>query len=381
MTTTDFYCNQKFWWLNIDLEKRQQYSCCAAAPTQIDFDWLKKNPKQIFNTPLLQEERTMMLSNLPADSCRDTCFDLESRGLISRRIFENGNERTHTDVNAVPETLNIVVGSTCNLTCVYCCKQYSSAWLRDIQQNGSYLNHNRYRVFPIDLAKKHNQTKETSEYKLLETEISSMSLKSVHISGGEPFLYNNLLDLVNKITADEIKINTGLGVDPSRFKNQISKLSQVKNLQILVSVETQHELYEFVRFGNSYQNFVKNLQTVIESGLPYRFISVVSNLTILGLIDFYHQHQDKSWHFLLCGDPDYLGINVMDDETKQIVKQKLEQSQLPNRNELLQNLQVPYTQEQYQNCSSYLTEFAKRRNLSLGVFPESFQHWIKNVVQ
>lgn len=375
----DYYCNQKFWWLNVDLEKHQQYSCCSATPSDIDFSWLERNTGKIFNTPLLQEERTMMLSNLPVNSCQDTCFIPESRGLTSRRLFENGRNQTHIDITATPTTLNIVMGSTCNLTCVYCCKQYSSAWLRDIQQHGPYLDHNRYRVFPIDLAKKHSQTRETKEYKLLENELFAMTLDSVHISGGEPFLYNNLTDIVTNLKATEIRINTGLGVDPVRFKNQLDKIKHITNLKVLISVETQNELYEFIRFGNSYQNFEKNLQTVLNSGVKYQLVSVVSNVTILGLLDLYTK--DHPWHFLLCGDPDYLAINVMDNTTKQTVIQKLENSSIPIRNELMQNLQVPYTEDQHKNCSSYLNEFAKRRNLSLNVLPQSFHQWIQNVVQ
>lgn len=375
---TDYYCNQKFWWLNVDLEKNQQYSCCSAAPSQIDFSWLENNTGRLFNTPLLQQERTMMLSNLPVDSCQSTCFIPEQQGLKSRRLFEGGDLVTHNNVNSTVETLNIVMGSTCNLTCVYCCKQYSSAWVNDIKENGPYLNDNRYRLFPIDRARKHRQTQETNEYKLLEKELFSMEPKSVHISGGEPFLYNNLSDLVTSINSPEIKINTGLGVDPKRFAAQLSKIKHVQNLEILISAETQGALYEFVRYGNTYQNFSENLQTVIDSGLKYKFVSVVSNMTLLGLLEFYSQHRGAPWHFLLCNDPDYLGINVVDDATRQIALQKVEESDLPDKNKIIKNLHTPCTQQQQKNFSKYITEFAQRRNLSLDVLSPTLVQWINH---
>jgi hypothetical protein len=38
---TNYYCNQKFWWLSIDIERFQTLSCCAATAHKIDFAWLK----------------------------------------------------------------------------------------------------------------------------------------------------------------------------------------------------------------------------------------------------------------------------------------------------------------------------------------------------
>jgi organic radical activating enzyme len=261
---------------------------------------------------------------------------------------------------------------------VYCCKQYSSAWVNDIKDNGPYLNHNRYRLFPIDLAKKHNQTQETAEYKLLEKELYAMSPDSVHISGGEPFLYNNLVNLVSNINAKEIKINTGLGVDPVRFGNQLSKIKHIDNLEILISVEVGDNLYEFVRYGNTYQNFQRNLQTVIDSGLRYKFISVVSNMTISGIVEFYNQHPNTPWYFLLCNDPDYLGVNVVDEDTKAALLIQLQNSTIPIKETIIENLKTPCTEQQHKNFSNYVIEFATRRNLSMDVLPSTLVQWIND---
>ena len=78
-----------------DLEKHQQFSCCSASPSQIDFDWLKHNTGRLFNTPLLQQERVMMLNNQPVESCRDVCFNPEKQGLSSKRLVENEIGRAH----------------------------------------------------------------------------------------------------------------------------------------------------------------------------------------------------------------------------------------------------------------------------------------------
>lgn len=374
----DSYCNQKFWWLNVDLTRKQQYSCCAATPAAIDVKWLSQNSGQLFNTPLLQQERQAMLNSEPVSSCYETCFRAESQGLVSRRQLEQGNIKTHTDINAEPTLVNVVLGSTCNLTCVYCCKQYSSAWLKDIEDSGPYFDTNRFKIFPSDKVKKHFDIQADSDYKLLLDELATLTPDTIHISGGEPFLYNNLYNLVAESNATEIKINTGLGVDPARFKNQISKLKDIANVEIIVSGESTDQLYELVRYGNTFDRFETNLQTVRESGLKYRLISVISNLTVLGMNDFYRRYQDCESYFLLCNDPDFLSVNVLDDATKAAVIEQIQQSAHPAKDIILENISKPATAEQYKDFSKYIQEFAKRRNIDLSMLPESLLHWIHN---
>lgn len=380
MTTgkTDSYCNQKFWWLNVDLTRKQQYSCCSAAPADIDIAWLSKNPGKIFNTPLLHQERRAMLNNEPVASCYDNCVRPENQGLISRRHVMQGNTKTHTEIDSLPTVVNIIVGSTCNLTCVYCCKQYSSAWLKDIETSGPYLDDNRFKIFPNDQVKKHINIQADSDYKLLLNELASLSPDTILVSGGEPFLYNNLDNLVSGLTAKTIKINTGLGVDPVRFKQQLNKLKTIKNIEIQISGETINKLYELVRYGNDFERFETNLQTIRQSGLKHTMVSVISNLTVLGIMDFYHRYPAIESYFLLCNDPDFLAVNILDPVTKDTVIEQIQKSDHPAKLIILENIAKPATVQQHKDFSKYILEFAARRNIALDVLPQSLVHWIHN---
>jgi organic radical activating enzyme len=373
---TDSYCNQKFWWLNVDLTRKQQYSCCSATPADIDIPWLSKNSGKLFNTPLLHQERKAMLNNEPVASCYDNCVRPENQGLVSRRYIEQGNIKTHTEIESSPTLVNVIIGSTCNLTCVYCCKQYSSAWLRDIEQLGPYFDTNRFKIWPNDQVKKHFDIQADSDYKLLLDELALLSPDTIHISGGEPFLYNNLYNLVSESTAKTIKINTGLGVDPVRFQQQINKLKDIKNIEILVSGETVGKLYELVRYGNEFERFETNLQTVQQSGLKHTMVSVISNLTVLGIVDFYRRYQDVESYFVLCNDPEFLSVNVLDDVTKAIVIEQIQKLDHPVKSTILDNIVKPATLQQHKDFSKYIQEFASRRNIALNVLPDSLINWI-----
>jgi molybdenum cofactor biosynthesis enzyme MoaA len=383
----DFYCSQKFTWLSVDLEKRLSYSCCSATPEKLDINWLQKNPGELFNTPGLHQDRIDMLNNRPVSSCHETCWKPESKGLASRRTVMKSHVPTHNNINEkAPTHLNIILGSTCNMTCSYCCKQYSSSWYRDIKDNGAYFdNQDRYQLVAIDhvLAKtSHSEYFNSSGTKTLIQEISKLGqAQEVHITGGEPFLYNEFPDLLNCIDRSSlVSFYTGLGVNTKRLQKQLAYIKSKNNLQVVVSAENCGKSYEFNRYGNNYNVFLDNLKLLTDSGFSVKFNSVVSNLTVFGLAEFAETFKNVPVTYQLCNDPDFLAVNVLDDDSKEKLICILEQSSIPIRDTIIQNMSVKPTQEQHRNCSKYVKEFALRRNLDLDIFPNTMLEWLNHVV-
>jgi organic radical activating enzyme len=377
----NFYCNQKFWWLSVDLEKFQTFSCCAATPQRVNLSWVKENPGQIFNTPLLQQERTLMLDNQPVSSCSSSCWVPESQGMPSRRLTTNGQLPTHSSVVSSPETLNIVVGTDCNMTCVYCCKFYSTAWSRDISK-GAYpveRSDDRFVINDTDRVLQHISQKEiasSTTRQLMLKEIATLcqesSLKEVMITGGEPFLYLDLHRLIESIPQTvNVKVWSGLGVDEKRFARELQRLS--KNVSVVISAENIGDAYEFVRYGNTWQRFTANIQELKEQGINYEFNATVTNLTVAGLKNFIEWADGAPINFQPCTDPDYLSIGVLDPNTKAMIESNIDG--LPDF--INQALKVEPTQKQVYNLKSYIKEFAQRRSLSLEVFPPTLVSWLQ----
>jgi organic radical activating enzyme len=377
----NFYCNQKFWWLSVDLEKFQTFSCCAATPQRVNLSWVKENPGQIFNTPLLQQERTMMLDNQPVSSCSSSCWVPESQGMPSRRLTTNGQLSTHSSVVSSPETLNIVVGTDCNMTCVYCCKFYSTAWSRDISK-GAYpveRSDDRFVINDTDRVLQHISQKEiasSTTRQLMLKEIATLcqesSLKEVMITGGEPFLYLDLHRLIESIPQTvNVKVWSGLGVDEKRFARELQRLS--KNVSVVISAENIGDAYEFVRYGNTWQRFTANIQELKEQGINYEFNATVTNLTVAGLKNFIEWADGAPINFQPCTDPDYLSIGVLDPDTKAMIESNI--YGLPDF--INKALKVEPTQKQVYNLKSYIKEFAQRRSLSLEVFPPTLVSWLQ----
>ena len=377
----NFYCSQKFTGLSIDLEKRLLYSCCSAIPEKIDLVWLKENPGQLFNSANLQQERQDMLDNRPVTSCQQACWTPESLGLESRRTQYKTYNLTHADTRTVePEVLNIILGSTCNLTCVYCCKQYSTAWTRDIKNNGEYFDSPRFNLMPIDdiLSRiSQNEHKRSEGFDVIVKELSNYkNLKEIVISGGEPFLYNEFPDLLNSLTDNEnLLFYTGLGVDSRRLVAQLDRIKHKEKITAVVSAETCDQLYEFTRYNNTYQKFLENLK-ILQSHMTVKFLSVLSNLTIHGIVDFVDKFSDQVSFYNFCNDPNYLSINVLDDETKNNLIKSVLDSNIKLKDNIVTTMMQPCTKLQRQQLSSYLSQYSQRRNLSLDIFPLSMLQWL-----
>jgi organic radical activating enzyme len=387
ITNSDYYCSQKFWWLSVDIEKMQTLSCCAATPSKININWLKNNSGQLFNTSELKKDRQLMLEGQPVESCFSTCWKAESTNSSSRRLEMKSNTVTHTNINASPEVLHIIVGSHCNMTCVYCCKQYSSAWKQDILNNGEYsvqTSDDRYTINNMDqilLNLSQKDIASSTVNTLLIDEIVSIAqynlCPQINITGGEPFLYLNLENLISKFSSNiKIEIWSGLGVNPTRFANTLDKLSKYSNVSITVSAENIQDYYEFNRYGNSWKQFETNIERLRQTGIPYNFNTTIGNLTLFGLADFFDYIGDSKVTYSPCTDPDFLAINVLDTVSKQLILQNLNRIPAKLQSLVIDSIDSEVTPAQKLNLKNYLTLFTNRRNLSLDIFPHSFKQWI-----
>jgi organic radical activating enzyme len=391
----DYYCSMKFRYLKIDLESVTSYTCHAATPHPIDIKWLEHNKGNLFNHDINVLERQLMLKNQRAASCEQNCWHAEDRGMSSPRIYQKGYIRTHDQIVTKPEIVDIVVGSDCNLTCSYCCKEFSSAWRNDIKTNGEYLlpevKDNRYKLSPKDLLlmkSKQSNMVESRQYKILIDEIQSnaSALKRIDVTGGEPFLNNYLIETLSSIdVADDvrIKIYSGLGVNPTRFSRILDKISHKKNILIAISAECVEKYLEFNRYGIDWHQFQANLQSIRDRKINLRFHSTLTNLTVFGFVDFFNYFGNDDITVTFAQQPRMMAINVIDDESKwQLIKQF---DALPEEHKktLIKNLEPEAEENQRYNLSIFLSEFVRRRpDLNLNIYPQSFLKWlgIQNVV-
>ena len=110
--------------------------------------------------------------------------------------------------------------------------------------------------------------------------------------------------------------------------------------------------------------------------MTVKFLSVLSNLTIHGIVDFVDKFSDQVSFYNFCNDPNYLSINVLDDETKNNLIKSVLDSNIKLKDNIVTTMMQPCTKLQRQQLSSYLSQYSQRRNLSLDIFPLSMLQWL-----
>jgi organic radical activating enzyme len=391
MSDRDYYCAMKFRTMKIDAERKLTFNCDPATPQNINFEWLEKNPEQLFNTPLVVQERQMMLDNQRNSSCEQNCFKAEDVGAVSPRILRHGYDRTHANIIAAPETIDLTIGSDCNLTCSYCLKEYSSAWRKDLIDNGDYttvnIDDDRFTINikdrVIDRISQPGKIK-TKHFRLLLDEMSHLSktLKTIVITGGEPLLNNSLIEILDIVSeVPKITVYTGLGVNTKRFTKLVDQLKDRPNIKISVSADATDKIYEFNRYGVKWNGFLNKVDILEQSNINFGFHSTLSNLTVVGFSKFYQMFSKRCSSFELVYMPDFMAVYVLDDQTKQKVIDELNNIDCVGKDQIIKSIQAEPTQQQRDNIREFLKEFTRRRpDLDVTIYPKEFLDWMGYVV-
>lgn len=378
----DFYCQQKFDWVEIRLYDGWVSSCCQADPNRLTVDQITKRPLGFFNYDEILQERTLMLKNQRISGC-NSCWKFEEKGLPSRRTLMKSQDRIYQEIQAQPKYINLVLSNTCNQTCVYCCKNFSHSWLMDIHNNGDYgfVDGPRYQLSDRDKILVKLSQKDLYKVKLPQIIMEQISECAEHahvmISGGEPFLDNHLVEIVEKVsTAIKISIYSGLAVNKQRLISLCEKLEKIRpDIDIVMSVENTGNLHEFNRFGSSWSSWKENYD-IVRSYFEVSCNSVISNVTLFGLPDFIKSYPGLKKKFSILSEPEFLLCNLLDENSKQKIISDLEELAIEQLDPVIKHIKEQPNLKNLSQLRKYLQEFSRRRSLDINVFPKSFQNWV-----
>ena len=383
---SNFFCSQKFDWLEIRLYDGYVSSCCKSTPDRLTRKFLQEDPQGFFNWPGLLQERQMMLAGEAVPGCGASCWIPESQGLPSRRLTQASTDPgpwRHRGLRHIPSTITLIVNHTCSLTCSYCAKVFSSSWLKDVVEHGDYNipgHENRYNASSHDqilhqISQPRLDQSAIANDILRQLEANREHIKDIIIVGGEPLLYGNLERILEMFADKNITVFSGLGTTTARLHKLLPVLKRC-HVRLKISAENIGALHEFNRHGSRYAQFRNNFD-LIHSQCPTSFWSVVSNLTLFGLADFLEANHRHGVAFDIAYEPDFMQPNVLDDHSKHMISQRLDSwlhhAEIPG---IIDAMNKPCSNNQQQQLSMFLARFIKPRNISLDVFPQSFQHWI-----
>ena len=312
-------CLAKWKQVSLHLTTGKTNSCYHPPLHQIDASTLANNPSALHNTPYKKLQRKKMLEGDKPDEC-SYCWNIEAQGNLSDRHYRSGEPWAMKDFDNItkqpwdqditPSYVEVDFNHNCNLKCMYCSPQYSTAWEKEIEKHGAYPTstpHNAPEYFtgnrkPIPNSQ-HNPYVDAfwKWWPKLYPE-----LEHFRMTGGEPLMDRNTYRVFDDVLQNpkpnlHLAVTSNFAVDQrlwDKYIDYVKRLTDdtpyVEHFQQYVSVDDLGERAEYMRDGLDFPVFWDRVNQFLNE-VPQRstinFIITMTNLnahtmpTLVGAIN------------------------------------------------------------------------------------------------
>lgn len=348
----------------------------------------------------LRQNMTSGIWDLPG--CQ-TCHDREQQGLVSQRINWKTNERSwNGDLWDTIDFPNKLIGNKiyhlflntsnlCNFKCRMCNSLYSNSWINDDQ----LLRDNGFQ--------RANYTDYTKNRNDLKTFVTALlprlsELRMITVTGGEPFINNDLLDVIDILNSAGILKNLHLSITTNGSlltEQHLLKLVNAKSININISIDGTDKLFEYMRSGDQcswsqISSTIDMLQQFRNEHSNFIFSPNASYqvYNMLNVKDFYDWAESiikrpREWiEFRLLTHPEFLHVGIAPDYVKQQARAQLDyvESKYSHSNKFfLDNMRKNLAMDKSNHWSEFqrFTQILdKKRNQSIReVCPELYENF------
>ena len=287
-TKSSSFCAAKWYNATIWLGSGQTTSCHHPPAHHVTEKEVIINPAALHNTQQKRDDRAKMLAGDRPSGC-EYCWKIEDMGrdAISDRVYKSRiypiealNEAfdtpVHEDVNL--RTLEIAFDRTCQFACSYCNPAFSSTWVNDIRNSGSYVglvsdgrNHFTHSHESAQLYKFYEKNPYVDAFfAWWETDLHR-TLQELRITGGEPLMSGYTWQLIEWFKTNQGKsttklaINSNLGFEMSKVQKFIEAIRLLPHVDVYTSQEAVDTQAEYIRDGLDYQQWIDNVQVLLDS--------------------------------------------------------------------------------------------------------------------
>ena len=241
---------------------REPIPCCEyRGEINNQKDWTSLPISELWHSIGYQNLRKQFYKKQLPKACticiQDEQQGLDSKRQYSNRIFKEKSDRYYNNPTLTPDVpvdYDMRLSNYCNLECVMCGPNHSSA----IQSRVTNLPNSEDFHMKVNLSPYRNN-KEFFEY--MQQHISKV--KRMLLAGGEPFLMPDVIEFLRNQSEAKTTSHIGLRIltNGTVFRSQwIKYLDCYKTLDIHISLDAVGDILEYVRYPNKWKKVYNNLK-------------------------------------------------------------------------------------------------------------------------
>ena len=284
------FCGAKWYNATIWLGSGMTTSCHHPLPHKIDLAEIVKNPKALHNTIKKKDERhQMQIGERPA-GC-EYCWKIEDIGRdnVSDRVYKtkiySEEDLNHAFYTSSTEdfnlrTLEISFDRTCQFACSYCNPAFSSTWVKDINNNGSYLGlesdgrnhfthgHDSAQLFKFGEINPYVE----AFFRWWESDLYR-TLDELRITGGEPLMSGYTWQLLDWFKTNKGQSKTRLAIN-SNLGTQVDIDRLFDSIDAPMDLYTSNESIglhaEYIRDGLVWDDWANGVELICDNFADYK---------------------------------------------------------------------------------------------------------------
>jgi organic radical activating enzyme len=304
------FCLAKWTQVTLQLQTGHNHSCHHPVTHKISELEVAQNPSALHNTNYKKNRRREMMEGLRPKEC-DYCWNIEDNSNeFSDRVYKSTEPwsmqyfdevlKTKGEKDINPKYVEVSFSNICNFKCSYCGPAFSSQWMDEIQQHGSYptstnFNNLDYLKSTDQMPIPHNKKNPYVDAFWKWWPDLYKDLHTFRITGGEPLLAKDTFDVLDFINSEpnpntklNLSINTNLSAPEkifNEFREKITKLmdeEKVNEFILFTSCDAHGEHANYIRHGFNYDLFIERINILLTEN-PKLTIIIMSTYNALSV--------------------------------------------------------------------------------------------------
>jgi MoaA/NifB/PqqE/SkfB family radical SAM enzyme len=303
-------------------------TCCIARERVTDsegeeYTLGETSIREIFHSDYYKQIRQAIRDGERPTNC-DACWRDEDNGVKSKRQIYNEYaeyrypEIDYTEEPDMPEDLQIILSTTCNLKCRTCNPNYSSKWVKEAEARKMPYIKESVKVEMSDL--------DNSKF---WTDLNDWlpHAKYLEVMGGEPFYMKEFKVFANKLIDDDIAKNVHVNLSTNGTtlnKDFLQKMiDNFASVGFNVSIDGIGKRFEYLRHGANWKDVSKNLDYFhsLTPGISIGITITVSSLNVHYLAEFHKMFAERWPNFIIFHNianfPTWYNPNIFPEECKE----------------------------------------------------------------